>query len=359
MIVLRKIKYKKTRNASVKTPKYNGKYQDYITDMQLFVYNDNVVNEFKSISFESFLTEKKDNLNNWLNVHGLTNTDLISEIVKEQIDETTIIYDILNTNNSTRLDELDGALFISVKSILADTDAIDVTTENISFLLKKNTIISFQEKRGDFFTYIRERLNLNNGIVRKRNVDYLLFLLLESIIENFYVTLESNETKLESLLKAIKIANKVSIIEEIENQKEVFYLLKQNIIPLKDALNTIKDLQEDDDFNLIEKQNFIYYKRLLYKIVEILDQIDYNIRSIESASNYYFTIQNHKMNEVMKTLTVISSIFLPLTFIAGIYGMNFDNMPGVKLDNGFFVLVFVMICIMLFMVMYFKKKKWF
>ncbi|VXB83371.1 Magnesium transport protein CorA [Flavobacterium sp. 9AF] len=357
---MRKIRYKKGRKASVSNLEYTGVYTGKATEMQLFVYNEQKVKEIQNISVAEFNEAKDLSLNNWLNIHGLNNVDLIKTLSENLQLNTIIVSDILNISRGTRLDELDDTLFFSIKSILPnENDDETILIEQISFLLKDNLIVSFQEKRGDFFTYIRERLRENTGIVRKKKVDYLLYLMLDSIIENFYITIENKENDIESLLLASKIADSPVIMEDIERLREVFHLLKRAIVPLRDALFTIKTIKEDDEFNCIEPSNYIFFGRLHQKAIELLEQIDYDMKTLDSATNFFYTAQNHKMNEVMKTLTVISSVFLPLTFIVGLYGMNFKNMPELHYKYGYFITLGVMLILVLLMLYYFKKKKWF
>lgn len=202
-------------------------------------------------------------------------------------------------------------------------------------------------------------MRTNTGVVRKKKVDYLLYLMLDSVLENFYITIENKETEIERLQTLSKTSDDPKIIEEIEKYREIFYLLKRSLSPLKEALYTIKTIKDDDEFNSIQKYNFVFFGRLYQKTIELLEQIDYDMNSLDTASNFYYTTQSNKMNEVMKTLTVISSVFLPLTFIAGIYGMNFDFMPELKFKYGYFVALATMILIVIGMLIYFKRKKWF
>ncbi|HBK82007.1 MAG TPA: magnesium and cobalt transport protein CorA [Flavobacterium sp.] len=356
---MRKIRYKKTRKVQPNHLEYNGIYTDRDTEMQLFVYDEETVDEYEKVSLNDFFETKSAKKNNWLNLHGLTNTELIKELTERLNINSIIVTDILNISRGTSLDELNDTLFFSVKSILPTDDVNLVAIEQISFLLQNGLIISFQEKRGDFFTHIRERLRLNIGISRKKQVDYLLFLFLDAIIENFYITIDEKENVIENLLISSKTAANPSIMQEIEKTREIFYLLKRAITPLRDVLFTIKTIKDDDEFNVINSSNFVFYSRLHQKTLELLEQIEYDLNSLESASNFFYTAQNHKMNEVMKLLTIVSSIFMPLTFIVGIYGMNFENLPELHFKYGYHITLTVMFLIVILMITYFKKKKWF
>lgn len=356
---MRKINYKKGRKVQSAPLEYNGVFTDKHTEMQLFVYDEENVIECQNINVEDFEKQSDFSKNNWLNVHGLTTVDWIKSLSEFLKLNSLIVSDILNITRGTRLDELDDSLFFSIKSILPSADSNDISIEQISFLIQNGLIVSFQEKRGDFFTHIRERLRTNTGIVRKKKVDYLLYLLLDAVIENFYITIENKETEIERLLLISKTSDDPKVVEDIEKLKEVFHFLKRSLTPLKDALYTIKTIKEDDEFNSIEQSNFVFFSRLHQKTIELLDQIEYDMTSLDSASNFFYTAQNHKMNEVMKTLTVISSVFLPLTFIAGIYGMNFNHMPELEYKYGYYTVLGIMVLIVCLMLFYFKKKKWF
>ncbi|WP_339886936.1 magnesium/cobalt transporter CorA [uncultured Flavobacterium sp.] len=356
---MRKIKYKKGRKVQPGQVEYTGIYTDKETELQLFVYNEENAIEFQNISVEEFFKSKVNSQNNWLNIHGLANVDLIKNLTEILNLNSLIVSDIVNISRGTSLDELDDTLFFSIKSILPSTNNETINIEQISFLLQDGLIVSFQEKRGDFFTHIRERIRANVGIVRKKKVDFLLYLLLDAIIENFYITIETKENKIEELLASSKTSDNPMIMQDIEKIREVLHLLKRSVIPLRDALFTIKTIKDDDELNFIEPSNFVFFGRLHQKTLELIEQIEYDMNALNSASNFFYTAQGHRMNEVMKILTVISSIFMPLTFIAGIYGMNFDNLPELHWKYSYFFVLGVMFLIVLSMIYYFKKKKWF
>lgn len=356
---MRKIRYKKGRKVQPSTLEYTGIYTDKPTEMQLFVYDENEATEFENCSVKDFISNKDLTKNNWLNLHGLSSTDVIQELSEHLELNTIVISDILNITKGTRLDEFDDTLFFSIKSILPKEENETILVEQISFLLQDHLIVSFQEKRGDFFPHIRERIRTNTGIVRKKKVDYLLYLLLDAVIENFYITIETKEEKIERLLLESKTSDNPNVVEEIEKMREVFHFLKRAIMPLRDALYTIKSINEDDQFNSIENSNYIFFGRLHQKTLELLEQIDYDMNSLDSASNFFYTAQSHRMNEVMKILTILSAIFMPITFIAGIYGMNFQHMPELEYQNGYFLALGLMLVIVVGMVFYFKRKRWF
>ena len=359
---MRRLRFKKTRKTDAEPYVYAGPHNVTPVQMQLFVYDREHYTEFNNISIDEISKQlniaDSDDVK-WLNIHGLHNAELIREIGELLAIESHIIADILNTGRRSKIEELDDVLFFSIKSILQLSAPDDARVEQISFLIKDNILISFQEKKSDFFTHIRERIRTGVGSVRKKKNDYLLYLLLEAVMENFYITIESNEDRIEALVADSNNVEKPDVLESIERNRENLNFMKRSIVPLRDALYTLKSMQDDESFTEIQKSNYIFFTRLHQKCLEILDQIEYDMYSLESASNVFFSSQNQRMNQIMKTLTILSAIFLPLTFIVGLYGMNFDYMPELRSRNGYYIVLAAMFTISMAMVIYFKRKKWF
>jgi magnesium transporter len=356
---MRKIKYKKARKVQPNQLEYTGKHKRSESEMQLFVYDESFVAENKDILLSDLKSSIDFTKNNWLNLHGLNDIEIVEGIgVFFEID-SFLLSDILNTTRRTKLEETTTSLFFNIKSILPTENSDNINVEQISFLIKDGVLISFQEKRSDFFTHIRERIRTKTGIVRTKKADFLLYLLLDAIIENFYVTIENEEDKVEELLALSKASADPNILVRIEKHRDNFNFLKRSIIPLRDSLTGIKSLKEDAICNVIEMDSYVYFSRLHQKSLELLEQIESDMGMLESASNFFFSSQGHKMNEIMKTLTIVSAIFIPLTFIAGIYGMNFEYMPELKYQNGYYIIIGLMFLLVLGMIAYFKKIKWF
>ncbi|HEU4497632.1 MAG TPA: magnesium/cobalt transporter CorA, partial [Flavobacterium sp.] len=341
---------------------YTGIHTADPVEMQLFVYQDMYYEEHKKVSLDRVKKEIADGEQagdvKWLNVHGLHDVKLVQEIGEFLEIQNFIISDILNVSRRTKMDELDDVLFFSIKSVLQE-ETETAMVEQISFLLKDNLLVSFQEKKSDFFKHIRERIKTHSGIVRKKRADYLLYLLLDAVMENFYITIENYEDVIEKLLAEARSSCESEVLQRIEKERENLNFMKRAIIPLRDALFNLKGIQENGQLDMIEKSNFAFFERLHHKSLEILDQVEYDLKALDSASNVFFSSQSQRMNQIMKTLTIFSVVFMPLTFIAGVYGMNFENMPELKTENGYFVTLGVMFVIVVGMVYYFKRKRWF
>jgi magnesium transporter len=356
---VRKIKYKKGRKVVPTFLEYTGVHKNVPVEMQLFVYDTNDLTECADKHFTHLINQFDLYKTNWLNVHGLNDVGVIKEIGDYLKVDNFMLGDILNTSKRTKIDEYHDTFFFNIKSILPAENSDNINVEQISFLLKDGVLVSFQEKRSDFFTHIRERIRTHSGIVRDKKADYLLYLLLDAVMENFYITIETEEDKVEELINMTKTSTKWTILEQIEKHRDNFQFLKRAILPLRDSLHTIKMTKDDDVFNVIAKENYSFYERLYQKSQELLEQIEYDLGNLDSASSIFFSLQSHKMNEVMKTLTVVSVFFMPLTFIVGVYGMNFDNMPELHWEYGYFIILGVMFLLFIGMIYYFKWRKWY
>lgn len=356
---MRKLKYKKERKLHPYNLEYTGIHKNADSEMQLFVYDNINLSEFKDFKVSELDKHIDIKKINWLNIHGLNNIELLKSVSMYFKIDNFMLSDILNTTQRTKIEEQNYVLFFNIKSLLPSQHSDNISAEQISFFIKEGVLISFQEKRSDFFTHIRERIRTNSGIIRSQKTDYLLYILLDAIMENFYITIENEEEKIEDLINQTKSNVSPVVLERIEIHRDNLNFLRRSIIPLRDSLYNIKSMKDDNVFNVIEPQNFSFFSRLHQKCLELLDQIDSDMGSLESASNFFFSAQSHKMNEIMKTLTIISSIFIPLTFIVGIYGMNFKYMPELEYKNGYHIIIGIMILSGLLMLYYFKRRRWF
>jgi magnesium transporter len=356
---MRKIKYKKGRKLQPYNLEYTGIHKRTDSEIQLFVYDDANLSEYVDFNVADLKRSIDVKKTNWLNIHGLNDLDLLKSIGDYFEIDNFMLADILNTTRRTKIEEQQDILFFNIKSLLPAENSDNISVEQISFLIKDGVLISFQEKRSDFFTHIRERIRTHSGIVRTKKADYLLYILLDSVMENFYITIENEEDKIEELINLTKKSADPIILERIEKHRDNFNFLKRSIIPLRDSLYDIKSIKDDNVFNEIEAENFTFFSRLHQKSLELLEQIESDMGSLESASNFFFSAQTHKMNEIMKTLTIISAIFIPLTFIVGVYGMNFKYMPELEYKHGYYTVVGVMVFIGLLMMYYFKRRRWF
>ena len=334
---------------------YTGVQYEKDIAIQLFEYNKDQLTEVKNISDSEFTNFSNLTKQYWLNIHGIHHVEIIENICKKIGIHHLAIQDILDVNQRPKFQKYDDYWFFSIKSMLP-SKTNNIKSEQISFILGENFLVSFQERKANHFEHIRRRLREKVGIIHEQSADYLLYLLLESILDNYFKTIDKIEDEVDAFnILELNSDPSPTVLKEIEVYKNQIYSLKKTISPIKEFILII----EREEFNLINQQHIKYYLELKDLCLTLLDNCTKLEERLESNINFFFSVQGHRMNQVMKTLTVVSSIFIPLTFIAGVYGMNFMNMPELNSKWGYFVVLGVMLAIFLMMLHYFKKKNWF
>jgi len=333
---------------------FTGNAPEEELDIQLFKYNKEECIETQNVSPASIEKFQSNKYNYWLNVYGLNDPDTISSICSKHGIHNLAIQDILDINQRPKFQEFEDYSFLTLKSIVPSNN--ELITEQISFIFGKNFLISFQERKADFFEHLRFRLREDKGVIRESRPDYLLYGMLESILDNYFKTLNHLDSDMESLnLTDTKKELLPSTLEMIESHKKSVHFIKKSILPLKEFA-LIVERQENQ---YIEKKNLKYFLEIKDLCLTLIDSCDILESSLESSTNLYFSLQGFRMNQVMKTLTIVSTIFIPLTFLTGIYGMNFHNMPEIQWKYGYAALWLLIILIFTAMVIYLKKLKWF
>lgn len=333
---------------------FTGIQFDEKIDIQLFEYSKEFINEKHNISLDEIDDFSISNYSNWLNIYGLNDTELIATLCKKQNIDNLVIQDILDVNQRPKFQDFDNYCFLTIKTIAPNTK--ELTIEQISFVFNNKYLISFQEKKADYFDHLRYRLRENKGIIRERGHDFLLYTLLEAILDNYFKTLDKISKEVERLnWENINKDASPNVLEEIEKHKVSVHFIKNAIHPIKEFII----INERDTNQFIENRNLKYFYEIKDLCLTIIDNCDTISASLESSTNLFFSVQGHKMNQVMKTLTIVATIFIPITFIAGIYGMNFKYMPELEWKFGYALIWGVIMVIFISMVAYFRKKKWF
>lgn len=322
--------------------------------IQLFKYSKDECLEATSILPENIATFEKNQSNYWLNIYGLSDAETIASICEQQGIHSLAIQDILDVNQRPKFQEYENFSFLTLKSIVPSEQ--EVLAEQISFVFGANYLISFQERKADFFDHLRVRLRENKGILRERSVDYLLYTMLEAILDNYFKTL----TKLDEEIGRFNFTNtkkepSPDALQVIENHKKLVHFIRKSILPIKEFTLIV----ERGESHFIAKKHLKYFAEIKDLCLTLIDNCDMILSSLESQINLFFSVQGHRMNQVMKTLTVVATIFIPLTFIAGVYGMNFANMPELKWRYGYLGIWLIILSVFLGMILYFRRKKWF
>ncbi len=321
--------------------------------LQLFTYNEEICIETENNTDYKLIDKNNLSNNYWLNLHGIHEVNLIETISNTLGMENLTVRQIVDTTQRPKMEDYDDYIFFSIKSISKD-DFDRLYIEQLSFVLGKNYLVSFQEEVGDHFNHIRQRMRDNLGLVRKKECDFLLFQLLDAILDNYFETLESINHEVAFIEKQTLTNPKQSTLLLIEKNKKDVSKIKKSLAPFKEALTNI--LQDRTHF--LNKGNRKYFRDLSNSCSNAIEEANATYAALESLTNIYFSSLSQKMNETMKVLTTVATIFIPLTFIAGVYGMNFENMPELKWEYGYFGVWGIMIVVFVTMIYYFKKKNW-
>jgi len=291
----------------------------------------------------------------WINVYGLNNISVIEKLGKIFNIEHLILEDILNTSKRPKVDEINNLFFTILKMIYLSDEGNRIIAEQISIVMSENYILTFQEKPGDVFDTIRERIRMDKGPIRKKSPDYLCYAIIDAIVDNYFIVLENFEDRIEYLEEELVDRPDKGTLKQIYNIKSELIYLKKSVWPLREVLSNIYH----GDYSLISKDLSIYIKDIYEHLIEVNDTIQLFLDSISNMLDIYLSSISNKMNEVMKILTIFSTIFIPLSFIVGIYGMNFQYMPELQFKYGYYVLWVIMLSVVIGMLAVFKKKKWF
>ncbi len=322
--------------------------------IESFDYNLNNIEEKVIKDVEEVFKYKSTDSVTWVNFNGLSHVEEIEKIGKHYDLHPLILEDIVNISSRPKIDEYENYIFVVLKMLYYDNNE-EVISEQVSFVLGENFVLTFQEAEGDVFDSVRERLRTAKGRIRGLGSDYLLYALIDSVTDHYFTIIETMGNKIEDLEDNLFTGlSQNEISQQIQELKREVLKVRRVIFPLREIINRI----EKTDNKLILDKTLHYYRDVYDHIIQVSENIDIYREMIWGLMDMYMTSISNRMNEVMKVLTIIATIFIPLTFIAGIYGMNFENIPELKYKYSYFILWLVMIVIFLGMLWYFKRKKW-
>lgn len=332
---------------------YVGK-KEAVSELETITYNATEYNR-ESDNWEDAKKQNNPDKVTWFNINGLNDTSKIEKLGEEFGLHPLLLEDIVNTQQRPKIEEHENYVFLVVKMLYHDSEGKFVK-EHISIVLEKNYVLTFQEANEDVFDQLRNRIKNGKGRVRQHGSDYLMYSILDAIIDNYFVIIENLGDNIEFLEDELLIKTpRENISSEIQSLKRKILKIRNAVLPLREV---IKQLEKDEN-TLINIKTKNYIRDLLDHILQIGENVEVYREMTWGLMDMYITTISNKMNEVMKVLTIMSSIFIPLTFIAGVYGMNFDYMPELRQHDAYFIVLGVMALIFLGMIWYFKRKKWF
>ena len=320
--------------------------------LEIITYDRLNYNRFVAKDVAEILPQIKKDQVNWVNLDGLSNPAIMEGLQNHFSLHSLLVEDILN-DQRPKAEEYEDYLFVTLKMLYL-IEGSEVDYEQISFVLGKNYLLTFQEKEGDLFDAFRERIRHDQGRVRKKKADYLLYRLIDVTVENYYNVLDNIGEQIDEIEISIREDTSDGSFQKIQSIKKELIYLHKALYPLRDALGKV--LKDESDF--IQEENIPYFSDVYDHVIHLIDSLD-TYRDLSSGlTDQYLNIQNSKLNEVIRVLTIISTIFIPLTFIVGVYGMNFEYFPELEWKHGYATVWVVMLTIAGGMIGYFKYKKW-
>ena len=290
----------------------------------------------------------------WINIDGIHQVEVMEKIGTHFGIHPLILEDIMNTGQRPKMEDFEDYIFVVVKMIYYDDKDNEIRTEQLSVILGSNFVISFQEKEGDVFDPVRERIRNGKGRIRKMKPDYLAYALVDTIVDHYFVVLEKLGENIEDMEEELVTNPTPETLQTIHTLKRELIFLRKSVWPLREVINVL----ERGESSLINESTGIYLRDVYDHTIQVIDTVETFRDMVSGMLDIYLSSISNKMNEVMKVLTIIATIFIPLTFLAGLYGMNFKHMPELELPWGYPGLLVVMIAVGLLMVAYFRRKKW-
>lgn len=290
----------------------------------------------------------------WIDVEGLHEVEIIQQMGDRQGLHPLVLEDILNTDQRPKVEDFGDYLYIVLKMLRTSAGG-EIITEQVSLILGANFVISFQEGvEGDVFTPIRERLRSGKGKIRATGADYLAYSLMDAIVDNYFVVLENVGERIEELEDGVVADPRPETVRKIHQLKREVILLRKAVWPLREVIAAL----ERRESRLVSEQVVVYLRDLYDHTIQVIDTIEASRDMLAGMLDVYLSSISNRMNEIMKFLTIIGTIFIPLTFIAGLYGMNFQNMPELHWKWGYLACLGLMGGVSVAMLAYFKRKKW-
>jgi len=317
-------------------------------------YDEQSFQEKQVTGIEECLKLKDTATVSWINIDGLHDIELLEKLGKGFGLHSLVLEDILSTGQRPKFEDYEKHIFIVLKMLSFSDVNQSVETEQVSLIFGPNYVISFQERIGDVFDQVRERIRSAKGRIRKMGSDYLAYALLDAVVDNYFVILERFGEKIESMEEEVISNPTERTVQQIHSLKREMISLRKSIWPLRELIGGL----QKSESSLIKETTDIYLRDVYDHTIQIIDTIESFRDMVSGMLDIYLSSLSNKMNAVMKVLTIIATLFIPLTFVAGIYGMNFKYMPELEWRWSYPIVWLIMIAVAVVMLCYFKRKKW-
>lgn len=333
---------------------YTGHFTAENTKVDAIIYSSKEVEELKDISLEKIkLLSKNKTSVVWINICGLNNLKLIREIGAHFNLDSLTLEDILSVRQRPKVEEYDEYVYLVLKMLRQNKVENNIDLEQLSIIVKDNTVITFQEREEDVFDSVRKRIMNPNLPIRTRGSDYLIYALVDTIVDNYFIVLEMFDTHIDHLDKDLE-SDSPDLAKKIFSLRGDLLHLRRYIYPIREVVNELTKTE----LKIFSNKTTKYLRDLYDHTITINENLDSLRELLTDQLSIFHTNMNNKMNETMKVLTIIATIFIPLSFITGLYGMNFTHMPELEWKYGYYMVWAIIVVLGLGMVMFFRKRKW-
>lgn len=317
-------------------------------------YDEAQFQEKEAKTIEECLPFKETPTITWINIDGIHRMEVIEGIGKAFSLHPLLMEDVVNTEQRPKMEDFDDYVFVVLKMLSYDEKNNEIKAEQISLVLGTNLVISFQEREGDIFGPIRERIRNGRGRIRKMGADYLAYALIDAVVDSYFIMLDKLEEKMEDIEEELLVNLGPETLNAIHVLRRKMIFLRNQVWPLREVVAGLEKAESP----LIHESTVIYLSDVYDHTIQAIETIEKFRDMLTGTIDIYLSMTSNKMNEVMKLLTIIATIFMPLTFVVGIYGMNFKYMPELEWYWGYPLILFVMVAISILMLVYFRRKKW-
>lgn len=336
------------------TPVYTGDEKEEPIRIIVIDYDEDHFDEKEISDVEGCCELKATSSVSWINVDGIHDVELMDSFKESFGLHPLVLEDIVHTGQRPKIEDYGEYIYIVFTMLTYDEERKEIKGEQVSLILSMNYVLSFQERPGDIFDLIRERLRNAKGRIRKMGTDYLAYALVDMVVDQYFVILEKIGERIEELEESLTRNTEPETMQEIHRLKREMIYLRKSIWPIRESISGL----EKSESALINKATLKYLRDVYDHTIQIIDTVETFRDMLSGMHDTYLTNISNRMNEIMKVLTIIATIFIPMTFIAGIYGMNFKFMPELEWHGGYFVVWGVVIAIAVIMIIFFRRKKW-
>ena len=347
-------KLSKKKGLAPGTLVFVGGQKEYDVGVTLIEYDEKNLSEKKIENIEDCFPCRDSAAVCWINVNGIHELELIEKLGRHFNLHPLLLEDVVNTDHRPKLEDYDDYLFIVLKMLFYDKEEEEIKAEQVSLILGRGYVISLEESKKDVFESVRERLRKNKGHLRQKGADYLAHALIDAVVDNYFTVLEKLDDTIEDLEEELLENPSEKILEDIHNLKKELVFLRKSVWPLREVISEMSR----ESSALVSEGVLPFLRDVQDHTIQVIDTIEIFRDLISSTLDIYLSSINNRLNAVMKVLTIIATIFIPLTFISGVYGMNFQYMPELHKPWGYPMALLIMASVAITMLTYFKRKSW-